>query len=281
MEALKELNEELNNPSEAKLLTAAKKKGLKVTKAQVKEIVKSDSTVREVFAKPQAQRGAHATNEEGAIVQADLIDLKEQGEEFKYVLVVTELFTRKTHTAKLKTKTQGEVWAAFDRLLDKFPKAVQKVDTDGGFEFLGEFKEKAEAKGIVVQSKNGDVNSNAVSDAAIQSIKANLFRDMAKKGSEKWSDKIEKAESSYNKTPHETLYGESPEGVEDEDVVKFRLLQDNAEKLKGNAKQLGQRQKAGQECVQERIQTNLQWRGEKDRWDRRRDSSFRRPTVRY
>ena len=52
--------------------------------------------------------------------------------------MVTELFTRKTHTAKLKTKSPGEVWAAFDTLLDKFPKTANKVDVDAGKEFKGE-----------------------------------------------------------------------------------------------------------------------------------------------
>ena len=242
MLALRALNEELGNPSATKLLQAAKKQKLKVTKAQVAEVVKEDST-REVFAQPQPQKGAHATNDEGAIWQADLVDLKEQGEKYKYALSVTDVFSRLTKTEPLETKAPGEVWAAFTKILDKFPKKPTKLDVDADEAFKGAFSEGAESRGIVVQQKNSDPNAVAVSDAAIQSIKSNLFRDMAKKGSDKWSDKLEKAEKAYNSQPHESLMGEAPKDVKDSDVVRFRLLQENAEKLRSNAKQLDQRQK--------------------------------------
>ena len=243
MEALRELNEELSNPSAAKLYQAALKRKIPgITKKQAETVAKEDS-VREVFAKPAPQRGAHATNEDGAIVQIDLIDLKEQGEKFKFALVVTELFSRKTYSAPLVGKTQEEVWAAFDGLLKKMPKKPTKVDTDGGPEFMGTFAENAESRGMVVQTKNSDPNAVAVNDASIQSIKSKLFREMARKGESGWSDKLGRVTASHNKSPHETLYGESPEGVASESVVKFRLMQDNAEKLKENSKQLGQRQK--------------------------------------
>ena len=242
MEALRELNEELGNPSAAKLYQAALKRKIKISKQQAETVAKEDS-VREVFAKPAPQRGAHATNEDGAIVQIDLIDLKEQGEKFKFALVVTEVLSRKTYSAPLVGKTQEEVWAAFDGLLKKMPKKPTKVDTDGGPEFMGTFAENAESRGMVVQTKNSDPNGVAVNDASIQSIKSKLFREMARKGESGWSDKLGRVTASHNKSPHETLYGESPEGVASESVVKFRLMQDNAEKLKENSKQLGQRQK--------------------------------------
>ena len=243
MEALRELNEELGNPSAAKLYQAALKRKIPgITKKQAETVAKEDS-VREVFAKPAPQRGAHATNEDGAIVQIDLIDLKEQGEKFKFALVVTEVLSRKTYSAPLVGKTQEEVWAAFDGLLKKMPKKPTKVDTDGGPEFMGTFAENAESRGMVVQTKNSDPNAVAVNDASIQSIKSKLFREMARKGESGWSDKLGRATASHNKTPHETLQGESPEGVEAEPVVKFRLMQDQGEKLKENSKQLGQRQK--------------------------------------
>ena len=121
MEALRELNEELGNPSATKLYQAALKKKLKVTRQQAETVAKEDST-REVFAQPQAQRGAHATNEPGAIVQMDIADVKEEGGKFKYALIVTELLTRKTYSAPLQTKTPSETWAVFEKLLKKLKK---------------------------------------------------------------------------------------------------------------------------------------------------------------
>ena len=86
MESLRQLNEELGNPSQAKLLAAARKRGLKVSAKDVESVVKADST-REIFAQPQRQKGAHATEGENANFQADVVDMKEYGNEDKFFLV--------------------------------------------------------------------------------------------------------------------------------------------------------------------------------------------------
>ena len=246
MQKLRELNEELGKPSQTKLLAAAKKAGLKVSRAQVEEVVKADST-RELFKQPQAQRGSHATNDEGAQWQADLVDLKQfesaANEDKKYILSVTNVFDRRTKTASLESKKPQEVWEAFEGILRKFGSKPSKLSVDNGEEWASAFAEGAEGRGIVVQNKLSDPNAVAISDAAVQSIKRTLFRDMAAKNSSKWVDKVDKAEKSYNKTPHENLMGEAPEDVSKQPVVRFRLMQDNAEKLRRNAKQLDQRQK--------------------------------------
>ena len=245
MEALKELNNELGQPSQAKLLQAARKRGLKVTAAQVKEVVQAGST-REIFAKPQQQRGHHATESESAHWQADLIDFKQfkasSNKDNKYALSVTNVFDRKTHTEALSSKKPQEVWQAFEKILGKFGSRPSKLSTDNGEEWGGAFAEGAKAKGIVLQGKLSDPNAIAVSDAAVAHIKKTLFRDMASKDSTTWADKLPKAERAYNETPHQSTMGEAPKDVKDSDVVRFRLLQENAEKLRGNAKQLDQRQ---------------------------------------
>ena len=56
-DSLQKLYEELGNPSQAKLLQAAKKRGIKATAAQVKEIAGKDPT-RQVFAKPLCEVSA-------------------------------------------------------------------------------------------------------------------------------------------------------------------------------------------------------------------------------
>ena len=244
MQALRELNEQLGNPSQAKLLAAAKKRKLNVTAAQVKEVVKEDS-VRELFGKPQAAKGHHATEGENAQWQGDIIDLKDQGnEEFKFALSVTNVFDRKTHTEPLKTKSQAETWSAFEKILAKFGSKPSKLSVDAGEEFSGTFEQAAKARGIVVQSKlPNDPNAIAISDRAVASIKNGLFRRMAKEGSDKWTKQLPKATKSYNETPHSALMNEAPEDVAKQPVVRFRLMQENAEKMRGNAKQLQARQK--------------------------------------
>ena len=242
MDRLRELADELSNPSVAKLLAAAKKRKINVTKAQVESVVKEDST-REVFQQAPAQKGAHAALGAETDFQADIIDMKEYEMDDKYILLVTNVFDRKTHGLPLESKKPQEVWENFEAIMRKFKKTSDfKLNIDAGNEWGTFFEENAKRKNIILQTKLSDPNAIAVSDAAVANIKKKIFRSLARKNTDNWVEELPKAEKAYNKTPHETLHGQSPEEVQDNDVTKFRLMQDNALKLRKNAKQLKQRQ---------------------------------------
>ena len=116
-----------------------------------------------------------------------------------------------------------------------------RLDLDDGAEWGGPFAENAQRKGIAIQTKpEGDINFLSVNDAAMKSVKEIMFRMMAKEETTSWINYLEAATSAYQKTPHGTLHGEKPEDVPAE--IRFRLEQDNADKIKRNAKQLQQRQ---------------------------------------
>ena len=152
------------------------------------------------------------------------------------------VFDRTVQTALLQTKKPQEVWEEFEKIIDKMGKP-SRLDLDDGVEWSGPFAENAQRKGIAIQTKpDGDINFLSVNDAAMKSVKETMFRMMAKEETTSWINFLEPATSAYQKTPHGTLHGESPEDVKDEAVVRFRLEQDNAEKLKRNANQMQQRQ---------------------------------------
>ena len=244
MEQLRALNEELGQPGVAKLLTAAKKRGIKASREEAREV---QGDVKQLFAKAPDQKGAIATNDNGSVWQADLADLtqysKKNNKDHSYFLLVVDVFSREVKTEPLETKKPQEVWEAFTTILDRFGKKCQRLDTDDGNEFSGYFQEEAAKKGIIVQTKEKeDINGIAVNDAAMKNIKEIMFRMLAKDNTTSWINYLSKATSAYNKTPHGTTYGEAPEDVKDESIVKFRLTQDNGEKLKKNSKQLKQRQ---------------------------------------
>ena len=246
--SLQKLSDELGNPSQAKLLQAARKRGIKSTAAQAKEIAGNDSS-RQVFGKPFKQQGAQAATSERDRMQADLIDFKQfsaaDNNDSKYALVVTDVFTREAKTKVLESKKPQEVWEAFKDLYGKLGGKPSRLDTDGGEEFQSSFLDEARKAGIAVQTRSaGDTNYLAINDRAIQTVKQTLFRKMGRDGSTRWVDKIEPAVQQYNKTPHSKLQGESPADVKDEPVVKFRLQQENAEIMKDNSNQLKGRQQA-------------------------------------
>ena len=113
MEELRELNRELKNPGVAKLLAAAQKRGIKATRADAKEV---QSSTKQLFKPPPKQEGAHATNENGAVWQADLADLTQysakKNKDHSYFLLIVDVFSREVRTEPLQTKKPQEVWEA-------------------------------------------------------------------------------------------------------------------------------------------------------------------------
>jgi len=158
-------------------------------------------------------------------------------------LIVVDVFSRKVYTEALESKRPQEVWENFSNILEKLDKKPSRVDSDDGSEFGPYFQERLKSNGIVGQQKQPeDINGNSVETSATKAIKEIMFREMAKDNTTSWINYVEKATNSYNSIPHGTVYNESPEDVSDEAIVKFRLLQDNAEKLARNSKQLENRQ---------------------------------------
>ena len=106
MEELQELNRELKNPGLAKLLIAARRRGIKAIQADAKEV---QSSTKQFFAQPPSQGGAHATNENGASWQADLASLvqysAEANKNYSYFLLVVDVFSREVRTEPLQTKS--------------------------------------------------------------------------------------------------------------------------------------------------------------------------------
>ena len=248
MEALRELFEELNQPSAAKLLAAARKrKILNVTAQQAKEVAQTDST-RQVFtAKAFPQKGSIPATNPRDRWQADLLSFQQydaaQNKGSKYALIVVQVFDRQVKIADLKTKTPEDVWSAFQEIMGKFSGKPSRLDVDGAEEWGGGFAEQAQKAGISIQTRSpSDVNYLAVLDKASQTIKSNLFRALAKGGNSKWAEGLQKATNAYNQTSNSATLDEAPADVEKEKVVQFKLMQQNSEKLKTNNEQLGNRQ---------------------------------------
>ena len=87
----------------------------------------------------------------GELVQIDLLDLSQlyrTNRNYRYYLVFCDVFTRLASVRPLKSKRPDEVAAAFEELLEAFPGEVQRVQSDGGREFLGAFEELLREKGI-------------------------------------------------------------------------------------------------------------------------------------
>jgi hypothetical protein len=237
---LRALSEELGSPGALALYTAARKRGLRVTRRDATELVTKQGQ-RHIFANVQPSAGKTAAESQYARFQADVIDQRNdkgtEGEELaKDILVVVNVFSRQVYARPMSNKSAEQTTKALISILDTIPETPGVLSTDGGLEFSGAFAAELKKRGIAQKLKDG-TNAIAVVDRSIQSLKKTLARIMAtQEGS--WQKLLAQAVKAINNTPKEVLHHEAPADVLDNPEVSFMLLQDNARALRHNAELL-------------------------------------------
>ena len=123
MSALERLNEELSYPGQQALYLAAKKKGINVTREEVRRLVGSNEARQEISA-AQPSKGKIAAETSGSRWQADLAEFHPRDSGLKtlvYALVVTNVFDRKTYTRVLPDKKPMAVRNALKSIVRTVP----------------------------------------------------------------------------------------------------------------------------------------------------------------
>ena len=125
MERLRELARKLGNPGEAKLYTAARKRGIPVTRSQIKQYL-AQRPERQIFRplpRSSGTTGASSLNEKW---QMDLIEFRTNPSKgFKYILVLIEVFSRQVWAGPCKDKTPDAVEPVLRRLLASLPQKAR------------------------------------------------------------------------------------------------------------------------------------------------------------
>ena len=248
MQLLADLAKTLGTPGGTKLYQAAKRRGLRVTKAEVKDFI-SRKGQKQIFRPVQPSKGRAAAEGPRTRFQMDLIDLKfDASRGFKNVLVLVNVFTRQAYAANVRDKKPAGVASALEGLLNSLPAEPIFLSSDLGAEFTAEVQTLLEARGIThrVKMDKHDPNSLAVVDRVIQNLKLRYSESLAEQPGE-WADRTAQIVREYNSTEHETLHGEPPDDVMDSDLAKFMLDQDNARKLKHNQDLMENRKKTLQQ----------------------------------
>ena len=236
---LKELADEYNIRSPAKLRQQSLIDGVKVTLREAEEALRTN-LARQVFAPKPRSLGKSAAEAPNSRLQFDLIDFNlntKKDNPYRMALVGVDVYTRELATVPLKTKKPEEVNKAFKKAAGELVGDETKyvVTTDQGPEFAR--LEDAMPEDAVYRQKDvSDRNAIAVIDRGIQSVKRDLAGRVAK-GAKDWSVEIGKVTNAYNNKPHEAVHG-PPAQVErkngGDNAQNFRVLQDNAAKFVHN-----------------------------------------------
>jgi Integrase core domain. len=246
---LAELAQRLGTPGASKLYAAARRRGIRVTKDQVRNFVRTKGQ-KQLFRPLPPSKGQTASESIDMRYQMDLVDLKySPSRGNKNILVLVNVFSRRASAVPIKDKSPEATAAGLRALLSNLGSTPVVISSDKGGEFAGRVQELLDQQGIVhrVKADKNDANALAVVDRFIQNLKTRLAESLAETPGE-WSDRVPQVVAAYNETPHETLHGEPPSDVRSSKVVQFLLTQDNARKIKGNQTLLEARKKTLEEA---------------------------------
>lgn len=162
----------------------------------------------------------------GDTLQTDLVvfnDYVKENRSFRYLLTVIDVFTKKVWAAPLKTKTNSEVAKAFEQILNKIKYKIKNVQSDQGLEYFGKHFGKLMQDRKINHYHTYSHLKASICERMQRTIKTNLYKEMAYKGTHNWVDNFQKVIDVYNNTPHRGIGKLTPNSV---NKSKEKLLLD-------------------------------------------------------
>ena len=154
----------------------------------------------------------------------DMVDLAKDNDEYKYLLVTINVFSRYAYARPLKSKKGTEVTDVLRNILSGRRKP-NTIRSDMGMEFRSKEVNK------LLQSLdihhfycyNSDIKANFV-ERLIKTLKHKIFRYLLKKRTKRYIDVLPQLVKSYNATVHRSL-GVAPDTITTENEGESRLQQ--------------------------------------------------------
>ena len=145
----------------------------------------------------------------------DMQDLAPWNDNYRYVLVVIDAFTKFTWIRALKNKTAANVAVNFAHLLDNEGLSCIVLYTDSGTEFLGDpFQRLLRQRNIAHRICAGEEFHCAFVERMNRTLKEKIYQAMTREVSRRWLDLLPRIVATYNKTIHSTT-GTRPIEVND------------------------------------------------------------------
>ena len=193
----------------------------KVTLKKVNEFIKSQDayTLHKRTRKPKFRRTLVFKPRD--LWQIDLLDMQKyskENDEYRYICVIIDCFSRYVWVKPLKNKTgKATVKALALLLMNERPKLIQ---ADQGTEFFNrDVKRMLEAFGPKLYHTYTDKKA-AIVERVQRTLRGRLGRLFTKRGNFKWIDKIDDIVTAYNNTHHSSIKMK-PADVDEEHIANI------------------------------------------------------------
>lgn len=139
--------------------------------------------------------------------QADLAEMiwhAKQNDNYKYILVVINCFSKYVWCEPLKNKTAEEVERAMNRVLSE-NQPPKNLQTDMGKEFYNAKFKKLMEKFKINHYSTYSVKKASIVERVIRTLKEKIWRNFSLRGEYKWIDALPRLVDEYNNTVHRTI----------------------------------------------------------------------------
>jgi len=154
----------------------------------------------------------------------DMVNLNKHNDQFRYVLVAIDVFSRYVWCEPIRRKSGTDVVTALQSILTG-QRQPQTVRTDRGMEFRAKEVNKYLTHRHIhhLYALNTETKANYC-ERVISTLKHKLFRYLLKHNTERYIDVLQKTVHSYNHTTHRSL-GTTPASVTKDLERESRLQQ--------------------------------------------------------
>jgi len=146
---------------------------------------------------------------------ADLKDISTYSREnnnYKFVLIVIDCFSKKAYTVPLKNKSAKSMIAAFKKIFARAKAKPVYLHTDMGTEFLSSAFTSFLKKNNIKRYSIHSVMKSAIAERFIRMLWTKIQRYMTEKNTKKFINKLQDFTSAYNSSYHRSI-GRTPSSV--------------------------------------------------------------------
>ena len=222
---------ELGFPSAPKFQTALRKQGINVSLDNLRDLIKTLGS-RQIFRPPPQYKGNVTARSIDDRWVADVLSFESRPVEgFTNVLLIQDVFSRFLWASPMGSKK--ETTRAFRTHLNVTGRVCRELSTDKGTEFTSaEFQRLVAEEGIHHRFKVA-LNDLSTIGRAMGVLKDRIAVIAAEAG-DSWLDALQTAVNAHNSLDAKALLDNAPEDVAQDDELRFRLRQENAEKTQEN-----------------------------------------------
>ena len=136
---------------------------------------------------------------------ADMQSLSKKNKGIKYLLCVTDLYSKYAFVIPLKDKKGISITNAFDKIIKQFKRKPNKLWVDQGSEFHNRVFKKWLSDNDIIMYSTFNEGKSVVAERFIRTLKNKLYKHMAATGKNVYYDVLDDIVNEYNNTKHSTI----------------------------------------------------------------------------